>query len=333
MTAADTRAEPSDPVRCVVVVPVHNAAATLERCLSSALRQEEIDKRIIVVDHESTDGSVGLVARLAGRFPEIELIRLTRGPHDRKSPSRPLNAAMDAVLRHADPSRERSWVVRLDADDVLTGDRVIADQLRAGRYRRMVMATLVFFDEARRTAYEYGPRLGHRDLRTLPGRDLYAVAHHATMVRMDLLERALAAGRLYDEHLETGEDLGATCRLVRSLDGDASQFAFVPAPYCYKALADTTITGSLPLRRAAAAHVRLLRDNPEITRFAIVRGLAELSLGRLVGESAARRSLQRLAGRNGHYEAVPFDDVAARLANLAADTPVDAAGRDGTGTT
>lgn len=299
------------------VIPAYNATATIERCLRSALRQRRVDKRIVVVDHASTDGTGDLVQHLAEEHAEIESVPLTRKATDRKSPSRPLNEGFAAALRGRSAPAERSWIFRLDADDLLAGDEVIADQLSAGGYRELVMATLVFFDERERSAYEYGPRSHRRTLHGLPGRDIYAVTHHATAIRTDLLDSLAGDLPLYDETLETGEDLGVTCRLLRALGGDESRFAFVSKPYCYKALDEATITGSLPLRRVWASHRKLLRDHPEMSRFAVARGLAELALGRVTSESFARRGLQLLAGHNGEYRAVDYDIVANRLAELA----------------
>lgn len=309
----------SSALSATFVVPVHNGERTLERCLVSVLRQTGIRKRIIVVDHASKDDSALITAQMARCHPEIELIKLERRATDLKSPSRPLNEGIATALRSERPSG-RGWLFRLDADDMLAADDVVASQLKAGSYRSLIMATLVFFDVAGRTAYEYGPRTGHRSLRSLPGKDLYAVAHHATAMRTDFLAGAVADGRLYDEDLETGEDLGATCRLVKAVNGAEQNFAFVERPYCFKELAETTITGTLGLRRVWASHRRLLRRHPEITRYAIVRGLAELALTRLITEEYARRSLQHLAGRNGDYRVLDFKDISHRMRELSYPT-------------
>jgi glycosyltransferase involved in cell wall biosynthesis len=298
------------------VIPVYNAAGTLTRCVRSAVRQRGLAKRIVLVDHASTDGSTTLAGELAGRFDEVELVPLSRLPSDRRSPSRPLNVGIAEALKHHSGQRDRSWVLRLDSDDVLAHDDVVAEQLEAGGYRQLVMATLVFFDERAATAYEYGPRLNHRTLAGLPGRDVYAVAHHSTAMRADLLAGLAGEAAPYDETLETGEDLGVTCQLIRALGGDQSRFAFVANPYCYKALDDGTITSSLPLRRVWRSHRKLVRDHPELATFAVLRGLAEAALTRVIGEGPARRCLQHLAGRNGHYRAVDFELVAERVRQL-----------------
>jgi len=298
------------------VVPVYNAAQAIRHCLVSVLRQREISLRLIVIDHGSSDDTPALVRDFATRHPDVGLVSLARTVADRRSPARPLNEGLNRALSMPGAHFDRSWVYRLDADDFLVSDDVVATTLREGGYRELVMGTLVFFDARARSAYDYGPVRSQRSLRGLVGRGVYAVAHHATAMRLDLLQQATSRRPLYDETLETGEDLGATCRLVRALDGDESRFSFVERPYCYKALSDTSITGSLPLWRVLAAHRTLLREHPELAPFAVARGLAELALTRLVGESLARRSLQHLAGRNGEYQPVAFASVERRKREL-----------------
>jgi hypothetical protein len=245
----------------------------------------------------------------------VHVVSLQRLPDEVRSPSRPLNAGVRfAVEATGDPGR--TWVFRLDSDDFLASDDVLAAQLEAGGHRELIMATLVFFEPAIGGAIDYGPRPRHRTLAGLPGRDVYAVAHHATAMRVDLLRAVCPQGPLYDPVLETGEDLGVTCRLVAALGRDDHRFAFVENPYCYKELADETITGSLPLRRVLRSHRKLLRDHRNLSRFIIYRGLAELALGRVLGEKPARVLLQHVAGRNGHYRNVEYGLVQRRITEL-----------------
>lgn len=69
--------------RISVIIPVHNNADTLRRCLDSALVQDVESLEIIVVDGASTDKSPEILAEYQCRYPEIvRVIRLAanRGP-------------------------------------------------------------------------------------------------------------------------------------------------------------------------------------------------------------------------------------------------------------
>ncbi len=58
--------------RVAVIVPNYNGARYLEECLSSLLAQGYRDRRVIVVDNASSDGSAEMVER---RFPQVDLVR------------------------------------------------------------------------------------------------------------------------------------------------------------------------------------------------------------------------------------------------------------------
>lgn len=69
--------------RISVIIPVHNNADTLRRCLDSVLVQDVESLEIIVVDGASTDKSPEILAEYQRRYPEIvRVIRLAanRGP-------------------------------------------------------------------------------------------------------------------------------------------------------------------------------------------------------------------------------------------------------------
>ncbi len=298
----------------IFVIPVYNAASTLGRCVKSALQQESIASHVIVVDHGSQDGSLEIVQQLSTSDERIQVISLSRTPRDRRTPARPLNVGLRAALQQDGPDTQ-SWVFRLDADDVLVSDDVVSTQLAAGGYRALILAPLVFFDDQKQSAYVYGPWPSRRTLQALRRRGAYSVAHHATAMRCDMLNRvADQIHFLLDEELDYGEDLSLTCLLLRSITD--SDFAFVDSPYCYKALGPETATGTISIRNAWNSHVRLLRRNPELRVREVLRGFAELALARVTGESASRRSLRYLAGENGFYREYDFRKVAQRLRAL-----------------
>ena len=91
--------------RVSVVVPAHDAAATLDRALAS-LASQEADWEAIVVDDGSTDGTAQLAQARAAADPRVIVVCRPQG-----GPS----AARNTALEHAGGR----WVLFLDADDEL----------------------------------------------------------------------------------------------------------------------------------------------------------------------------------------------------------------------
>lgn len=301
-----------------VVIPVYNAAARLPMALASLVRQRGEFKLIpIVVDHGSTDASVGVARSYVPHLPELRVVTLERIDGETASPARPLNVAVEKVVELASGSETGSWFMRLDADDFLVDDdsihRQIVDRVRVS----MIMATLRFFNRRNKECIEYGPRRSHRELSRLAGWDIWAVAHHASLVRCDLLADCVSDGDLYDRDLDTGEDLSATAKLIARVD--ESMFAFHHDPLCYKELHDGTITEGLPLRRVLRANLLLANRYDSVSRRIAVRGFVETALERATNEHLARTASARLLGRNGEWTDVEYSSVEARLVELASD--------------
>ena len=94
-----------------IVVPAHNAATTLESCITACLHQTYLKKELIVVD----DGSTDATARIAESFP----VRFVR--QERKGPAAARNAgalhAQGAYLAYTDSDciPRPDWIERLMA--------------------------------------------------------------------------------------------------------------------------------------------------------------------------------------------------------------------------
>ena len=89
-----------------VIIPVHNARATLDRCVASIVAQTYHDWRAILVDDGSTDGSSAVCDQWAEREPRITAIhKENAGP----------SSARNAGLRQADGE----YVTFVDADDYI----------------------------------------------------------------------------------------------------------------------------------------------------------------------------------------------------------------------
>ena len=94
-------------VKLSVIVPVFNAAGTLQRCIDSILSQSVSDMEIILVDDGSTDDSPALCDRLASAHDCIRVIHRDNGG---------LSVARNSGIQAA----TGSWITFVDSDDELT---------------------------------------------------------------------------------------------------------------------------------------------------------------------------------------------------------------------
>jgi cellulose synthase/poly-beta-1,6-N-acetylglucosamine synthase-like glycosyltransferase len=103
--------------RVSVLLPVRDAAATLEPALRSLRRQTLRDHEVVAVDDGSSDDSAALLERAAARDPRVVVVH---------TPPRGLVAALNTALEHA----RAPLLARMDADDVAHALRL---ELQAGR--------------------------------------------------------------------------------------------------------------------------------------------------------------------------------------------------------
>jgi len=96
-----------------VLLPVYNAASTIEEAVRSVLTQTVEDLRVIVVDDGSTDHTAEILASLAAEDPRIEVLSRPNGG---------LVAALNAGLARC----TAPLIARHDADDISFPDRLEA---------------------------------------------------------------------------------------------------------------------------------------------------------------------------------------------------------------
>jgi GT2 family glycosyltransferase len=94
-----------------ILIPVHNAIATLEASLQSVADQTFTNFRALVVDDGSTDGSGAALDALAARDPRFVVIHQANGG---------IVAALNAAIALV----EAPFVARMDADDICAPDRL-----------------------------------------------------------------------------------------------------------------------------------------------------------------------------------------------------------------
>lgn len=103
-----------------IIIPMYNAEKTLEKCLTSILRQSFSDYQVLIVDDSSTDGSPTLAVGFAGTDDRFSLLSI---PHSGPG------AARNAGLSHA----QGEYVVHMDADDYWIREDLLqqlADRIR-----------------------------------------------------------------------------------------------------------------------------------------------------------------------------------------------------------
>jgi len=99
------------PVLVSVIIPVYNTAAYLSECLDSVINQSIGDMEIIVVNDGSTDGSLAMIQRYAGRDRRIRLLNKA-------------NQGASAARNDAIIMASSDYIMFLDSDDFYKPDLV-----------------------------------------------------------------------------------------------------------------------------------------------------------------------------------------------------------------
>jgi len=102
-------------MRVSILLPVHNARATLGSCLTSITRQSEGAFDCVIVDDGSTDGSLELARDWASRDPRFRVVAQPR-------------RGLVPTLQHGVSLCRAPFTARMDADDIMLRHR-LRDQL------------------------------------------------------------------------------------------------------------------------------------------------------------------------------------------------------------
>ena len=225
------------------VIPAFNAERTICRAVSSALRQAAVRVQVIVVNHGSSDKTSELVSSRFKSDPKFLLIDIKRRSNEMRSAARPLNVGFSAALKKNVEPECINWLLRLDADDFLTSDNVLQRMLVEGKFAPLINGNLTFFDDIKQHATVYGPAIKHQTRDGLLSGGAYGTAHHATLIRSDILENLFLRRKFfYDENLAYGEDLEMTMQLLRIIK--EKDFRFVPISAIYKFIGSGTISNT-----------------------------------------------------------------------------------------
>jgi succinoglycan biosynthesis protein ExoO len=189
-----------------VVIPVFNAALTLDRAIDSVEAQTMSDYEIIVADDGSDDGAVEALARRYAGDPRFQFI------------FRAGNAG-PAAARNAAFTRARgTWIALLDADDAWEPKRLELLLGHADAADLIADGIITYDAHARETTGPMYPFLLERTRLTLldhlqgrlHGREFDA-GWLKPLIRADFVRRH---GIVYDEALRTNEDYVYYCEAL-----------------------------------------------------------------------------------------------------------------------
>ena len=104
-----------------MLLPLRDAAGTLDACLDSLANQSLADFEVVAVDHGSQDATPALLRRWMGQMPNLRVHR-----HDQGSLLDALNAGLAWC--------KGRYIARMDGDDLCLSQRL--ELRRRGRTRR-----------------------------------------------------------------------------------------------------------------------------------------------------------------------------------------------------
>lgn len=192
-----------------VIMPVYNAADTIEQAVWSVLKQTHRNLELLIVDDASIDNTLSVVASFDD--PRIELLRLDRNG----GPGAARNAALDIA--------RGDWVTLIDADD-LWDTRRIEVMLRAGNAtgcKHMVTDDIVEFFETPNGRRE-GKPVWHHQLQRHKNHEEISLERYLSLrrtVMQPLVPRAAIerAGIRYSS-IAAAEDFEFYIRLFKQAD-------------------------------------------------------------------------------------------------------------------
>lgn len=224
MNVAAVRNEPRPRRRVIVVLPAYNEAREIARLverIDAALRADDYEYLVVLVDDGSTDGTADVATTLATRFPLIV---------ERHAQNQGLGATIRDGLRAAvRESGEGDVIVAMDADNthapgfirgmVEAIDRGV-DVVIASRYQTGSVTQGV---PLHRRALSYGASLLMRAVFPTPGVRDYTCGYRA--YRAEMLRQAFAQ---FGDQLVSEDGFACMVDILLKLRGMGARFAEAP---------------------------------------------------------------------------------------------------------
>ena len=237
-----------------VIIPIYNAASTLEEAVGSIQKQSYSAIRIVLVDDGSTDETPNLLARLAAADSRIIVLRQE-------------NSGIVDALNLGWRACDAPLIARHDADDIAAPDR-LAKQVAFLENNPDVLAISGAFRHINSAGETMGrvlplPALSEADPKWVPAREPYLI-HPFLMLRRTALE-AVGGYR----HVYHAEDSDLYWRLQEqgklvNLDDVLGDYRLNPNSVSSKSVINGRIQ-SLSSQLAAISAVRRRSNRPDIT--------------------------------------------------------------------
>jgi glycosyltransferase involved in cell wall biosynthesis len=189
----------AQPPRVSVLMPVYNAERYLTAAAESVLGQTFGDFEFLALDDGSTDRSLELLRRCAGRDARMRVI---------SGPNRGLVGALNELLAQA----RGEYVARMDADDVSRPRRFErqVDFLREHPECVAVGSRALFIDPEGLPLYEDVDHYSHEQIERALLRPMVGILHPSVVMRRAAVERV---GGYRSDYLHV-EDLDLFLRLA-----------------------------------------------------------------------------------------------------------------------
>ncbi len=236
-----------------VVIPVYNAASTLEEAVGSIQRQTYTTIRIILVDDGSTDATPALLAQIAAGDTRVTVLRQEN------------NGIVDALNRGC-KAGNAPYIARHDADDIAAPDR-LAKQVTFLEENPDVIAVSGAFRHINSAGQTNGkvvqlPALSEADPKWVPAREPYLL-HPFLMLRRAALEAV--GGYRHAFHAEDADlywQLQERGKLV-NLDDVLGDYRLNPNSVSSKSIINGRVQ-ALSSQLAAISAVRRRSNHPDI---------------------------------------------------------------------
>jgi glycosyltransferase involved in cell wall biosynthesis len=186
-----------------VVIPTRNRLPLLETALRGALRQQDVDLEVVVVDDGSTDETASCLA--ARRDPRLRLLR--------HASARGVAAARNTGIAHA----RGEWIAFLDDDDVWSPRKLKTQLGAAAGAASFVYAAAVLLDEDGSVVETVLPPDPDELEQLLLERYVLPAGSSNVMARTDLVRRLGG----FDERLSVLADWDFWIRLAGNAPGAA----------------------------------------------------------------------------------------------------------------